>query len=190
MASNLTVPSTGSHTPVDSQIQRSYSTSSQTERPAWSANTSYGYMTDPNQQQSNYQAPNRSIPYPSPAPQQPAYSSHPALPAPTIHSSAYGPPITPSSEFQGMSLQSPASASSTVPQSVHEHPAGGHTSYSVSPHYHGSTAQPGIQRHPLTPTATQAYPSTGLHTSQLLPTGYHGAQNQPQYQYGQYNENG
>ncbi|GAB7341952.1 hypothetical protein MBLNU457_g0254t1 [Dothideomycetes sp. NU457] len=190
MASTLTVPSTGSHTSVD-QIQRTYSGSSQSERPAWSSNTnSYGYMADPNQQQGNYQALNRSIPYPSPAPPQSAYSSQSALPAPTIHSAPYGPPITPSSDFQGMSLQSPASASSAVSQSVHEHPSGGHTPYSVSPHYHGSTTQPTIQRHSLTPGATQPYPSAGLHGSQLLSTGYHSAQNQPQYQYGQYNENG
>lgn len=189
MASNLTVPSTGSHTPAD-QLQRSYSASSQAERPGWSTNTSYGYMADPNQQQGNYQAPNRPIPYPSPAPPQPAYSPHPALPAPTIHSSTYGPPITPSSDFQGMSLQSPASASSAVSQPVHEHPSGGHTPYSVSPHYHGSTTQPNVQRHSLTPNTTQSYPPAGLQGSQLLSTGYHSAQNQPQYQYGQYNENG
>lgn len=164
------------------QQQRSYSTPSVHEqRPTWNKPGHYGYIMDPSQQSMGYSSSGKAPAFPdNAAPGQ--YGLQLDIGGAQAHGSSFGSAslTTPSSEFQNLSMQSPAQ---TTPSQAQGH---GH-SFDVPPSqiqpastYPAGTQQPrgGLASPYAQPPAPGGYPQPGLeYQSSAGPQGY---------QYGQY----
>ncbi|KAF2157176.1 hypothetical protein K461DRAFT_11817 [Myriangium duriaei CBS 260.36] len=173
---------------VGLQQQRSYSTSSVHEqRPTWSKTPGYGYMMDPSQHSVTYSSSAKTPAFPE-TPSTGQYGLSMDIPGAQSHSQGYGAPMTtPSTEFQNLSMQSPAQAAASHDQThshasfdmsaSHMQPAQGYQA-SQQQQREGSLQRTSLASSYPQPPASGGYPQPGM--------DYQGSAGQTSYQYGQY----